>query len=358
MDQENSIATTTVTAQVEPSPVQPEAPSAPATQAPEAPAPSPYREVASLMGLQSDGIEDIKAHWGKVQGDLAEREKRLAETEGRLGGISPLLLGVQEELVRDGFAGSDAEIMQRLHAMLGKGMTDYAKMAGEDPERMLAEGLMLSQGLTQAEAALSVKHDKHALRKAIEEQNPEATEAEVATELAQMMSIKARAHMKALEDSKPKFGIRPQGMETPEQAAQRKAREQAEVNNAYAEALRGFSGFDLGELGKWDARILSDDGQSIRPEYSEVAATVADPNKFLSRFFKDGRFLPSEALRYEMSVLNLPKVAAAKAAEAVGKGLKGAQDQMQGINGGSGSTNPGGSGAGQSLNDVIKQRYG
>src|SRR6187200_2631209 len=82
--------------------------------------PSPYREVAQKLGLDTDNIEDIASHWGRVQGDLETKSKALSEYEGRMKGMSPFLLAVQDELSKEGFQGTDAEIMQRLHGKLSK----------------------------------------------------------------------------------------------------------------------------------------------------------------------------------------------------------------------------------------------
>lgn len=292
---------------------------------------SPYASLAKRIGIEGSDEDAIAGHFGKFQGELESERKARVELEGRIKGLSPMLLTIHEKLAEKGFAGSDDELLDFIGGEISQARTNYAGMAASNPMDVITKGIMLSNPLlTEAEAKMEAKMEARRIKEFVDGDNPDATDEEIEAAYSSMLTAKAKGYVPALEAKRPKFAVKPEGIMTPDQQKKAMEEAQAKATEAFDAAFNGFKKLDLGDGKAWDVKLVDQNGQVI-PEMVPVLKAASDPGSILLN--QDGSINYAKALEVMFVYHNYKDMISAKAKEAAGLSAKGVQNQLANVNG-------------------------
>lgn len=321
--------------------------------------PSIYSGLAQKFGWEADNEEAFVGNVSKLQSEYEQSRKEKEQLAASLQRLSPFLLSVNEELASTGFTGSDREIAQRLQEKLSMSQMDYMEMAASSPLNVISEGLLLDPAQYSKEEATDLaERIVYDIKQRVSEMYPDLDGEELEAKIARNLTAEAKKYVPSLEERRPKIGLRPEGVKTPEQLAQEeKAAVDAATKRLY-DAVTGFKQVEIGDV-KWDVAITGEDGK-IKQDMLPLIQTVADPDAFFTSMFCDDQkvYDPAKAMKVKYLMDNFHTILAAREADARGGGAKTVEKQMMNIGGGLNSQNPGGGGAPKprTMSEVVNGR--
>lgn len=308
--------------------------------------PSVYSGLSRKFGWEAASEEEFVGNVSKLQSEYEQTRKEKEDLAASLKRLSPFLLHVNEELASSGFTGSDKEIAQKLQEKLSMSQMDYMEMAASSPLNVIAEGLLLDPAKYSREEATDLAEGiAYGIKQRVAEMYPDLGGDELEARIARNLTAEAKKYVPSLEERRPKIGLRPEGVKTPEQVAQEeKAAVEAATKRLY-DAVTGFKQVEIGDV-KWDVSITGEDGK-IKQDMLPLIQTVADPDAFFTSMFCDDQkvYDPAKAMRVKYLMDNFHAIFAAREADARGGGAKTVEKQMMNIGGGLNSQNPSGGGA-------------
>lgn len=310
---------------------------------------SVYAGLAQKFGWEANDEDSFVGNVSKLQSEFEQTRKEREELASSMKRISPFLMSINEELSSTGFEGSDQEIAQRLQEKISLSQRNYAELATKSPLDVIAEGLLLdAANYSKEEAADLAESIVYDIKQRVANMNPDLEDDALDAKVNRLLAAEAKKYVPALEEKRPKLGLRPEGVKTPEQREAEFKAEQDAATQRLHDAVLNFKQIEVGDT-KWDFSLLGDGGK-IRQEVLPMVEVAADPAKFFNTQFCDsqGNYDPGKALRMMAAFDQFSHILATKEAEARGGGAKTVERQMMNVNGGGNSQqNPQGGGGGQ-----------
>lgn len=310
---------------------------------------SVYAGLAQKFGWEANDEDSFVGNVSKLQSEFEQARKEREELASSMKRISPFLMSINEELSSTGFEGTDQELAQRLQEKIALSQRNYAELATKSPLDVIAEGLLLdAANYSKEEAADLAESIVYDIKQRVSNMNPDLDGDELDAKVNRLLAAEAKKYVPALEEKRPKLGLRPEGVKTPEQREAEFKAEQDAATQRLHDAVLNFKQIEVGDT-KWDFSLLGDGGK-IREEVLPMVKLAASPDEFFNSQFcdKDGNYNPEKAIRVLALMDQFSHILAAKEAEARGGGAKTVERQMMNVNGGgSNQQNPQGGGGGQ-----------
>ncbi len=310
---------------------------------------SVYAVLAQKVGWEANDEDSFVGNVSKLQSEFEQARKEREELASSMKRISPFLMSINEELSSTGFEGTDQELAQRLQEKIALSQRNYAELATKSPLDVIAEGLLLdAANYSKEEAADLAESIVYDITQRVANMNPDLEDDALDAKVNRLLAAEAKKYVPALEEKRPKLGLRPEGVKTPEQREAEFKAEQDAATQRLHDAVLNFKQIEVGDT-KWDFSLLGDGGK-IRQEVLPMVEVAADPAKFFNTQFCDsqGNYDPGKALRMMAAFDQFSHILAAKEAEARGGGAKTVERQMMNVNGGGNNQqNPQGGGGGQ-----------
>lgn len=281
---------------------------------------SVYAGLAQKFGWEANDEDSFVGNVSKLQSEFEQTRKEREELASSMKRISPFLMSINEELSSTGFEGSDQEIAQRLQEKISLSQRNYAELATKSPLDVIAEGLLLdAANYSKEEAADLAESIVYDIKQRVANMNPDLEDDALDAKVNRLLAAEAKKYVPALEEKRPKLGLRPEGVKTPEQREAEFKAEQDAATQRLHDAVLNFKQIEVGDT-KWDFSLLGDGGK-IRQEVLPMVEVAADPAKFFNTQFCDsqGNYDPGKALRMMAAFDQFSHILATKEAEARGE---------------------------------------